>query len=100
MTLHSTTQRCLRSLKGVLVSHFGQSATAFLASHDHCLRNAFCLFLSLPLQVRAADVQLPAGATFVVANSLTVSKKAETADRRWAGSQTSFAGVQAVSAGT
>lgn len=34
------------------------------------------------LQVRAADVQLPEGATFVVANSLTVSKKAETADRR------------------
>lgn len=34
------------------------------------------------LQVRADDVQLPEGATFVVANSLTVSKKAETADRR------------------
>lgn len=49
-----------------------------------------------PLQVRAADVQLPAGATFVVANSLTVSKKAETADRRCAGAQTWSAGVQAV----
>lgn len=34
------------------------------------------------LQVRATDVQLPEGATFVVANSLAVSKKAETADRR------------------
>jgi hypothetical protein len=38
----------------------------------------------LLVQVRAADVELPEGATFVVANSLTVSKKAETADRRWA----------------
>eukprot|EP00775_Hariotina_reticulata_P013759 gene13759-13878_t len=33
--------------------------------------------------VRATDVILPPGATFVVANSLTVSKKAETADRRY-----------------
>lgn len=38
----------------------------------------------LLVQVRAADVELPEGATFVVANSLTVSKKAETADRRYA----------------
>lgn len=41
------------------------------------------LVLLVP-QVRATDVQLPEGATFVVANSLTVSKKAETADRRYA----------------
>jgi hypothetical protein len=40
------------------------------------------LLLLLLQQVRATDVQLPEGATFVVANSLTVSKKAETADRR------------------
>jgi N-acetylgalactosamine kinase len=33
--------------------------------------------------VRAADVRLPPGAAFVVANSLAVSKKAETADRRY-----------------
>lgn len=33
--------------------------------------------------VSATDVQLPEGATFVIANSLTVSKKAETADRRY-----------------
>eukprot|EP00882_Tetradesmus_deserticola_P016206 GHRQ01017289.1.p1 GENE.GHRQ01017289.1~~GHRQ01017289.1.p1 ORF type:complete len:350 (+),score=139.38 GHRQ01017289.1:90-1139(+) len=33
--------------------------------------------------VRATDVQLPAGATFVIANSMAVSKKAETADRRY-----------------
>ncbi|KAF8072885.1 GAL1 [Scenedesmus sp. PABB004] len=33
--------------------------------------------------VRASDVALPPGATFVIANSLTVSKKAETADRRY-----------------
>jgi hypothetical protein len=40
----------------------------------------YCVVLLV--QVRAADVELPDGATFVVANSLTVSKKAETADRR------------------
>lgn len=34
-------------------------------------------------QVRAEDVHLPPGATFVVANSLAVSKKQETADRRY-----------------
>lgn len=34
--------------------------------------------------VSASDVCLPDGATFVIANSLTVSKKAETADRRCA----------------
>lgn len=33
--------------------------------------------------VRAEDVHLPPGATFVVANSLAVSKKQETADRRY-----------------
>uniref|UniRef100_A0A383V891 Galactokinase n=1 Tax=Tetradesmus obliquus TaxID=3088 RepID=A0A383V891_TETOB len=33
--------------------------------------------------VRATDVQLPAGSTFVIANSMAVSKKAETADRRY-----------------
>ncbi|GBF90169.1 galactokinase [Raphidocelis subcapitata] len=33
--------------------------------------------------VRAEDVHLPPGATFVIANSLTVSKKQETADRRY-----------------
>jgi N-acetylgalactosamine kinase len=32
--------------------------------------------------VRAENVHLPAGANFVIANSLTVSKKQETADRR------------------
>lgn len=35
------------------------------------------------LQVRATDVHLPAGSCFVVANSLTVSNKQETADKRW-----------------
>ena len=34
-------------------------------------------------QVRAADVSLPEGATFVIANSLTVSAKAETAATRY-----------------
>ncbi len=34
-------------------------------------------------QVRVTDVQLPQGATFVIANSLAVSNKAETADKRW-----------------
>lgn len=33
--------------------------------------------------VRAEDVHLPAGATFVIANSMTVSKKQETADKRY-----------------
>eukprot|EP00879_Flechtneria_rotunda_P021739 GHRR01022923.1.p1 GENE.GHRR01022923.1~~GHRR01022923.1.p1 ORF type:complete len:434 (+),score=135.31 GHRR01022923.1:308-1609(+) len=33
--------------------------------------------------VQASEVQLPSGATFVIANSLTVSKKAETADKRY-----------------
>jgi len=33
-----------------------------------------------PAQVRAEDVRLPEGAMFVIANSLTVSKKAESAD--------------------
>ena len=32
--------------------------------------------------VRGTDVELPAGATFVIANSLAVSKKAETAAKR------------------
>jgi len=32
------------------------------------------------MQVRAEDVRLPEGAMFVIANSLTVSKKAESAD--------------------
>ena len=35
------------------------------------------------LQVRAADVKLPEGATFVIANSLTISNKAETAATRY-----------------
>jgi hypothetical protein len=35
------------------------------------------------LQVRAADVLLPGGATFVVGNSLAVSKKAEGAHKRY-----------------
>lgn len=35
------------------------------------------------LQVRAEDVVLPKGATFVIANSLTVSAKAETAAARY-----------------
>ena len=35
------------------------------------------------LQVRASDVYLPESATFVVANSLTVSNKAETGDGRY-----------------
>ena len=35
------------------------------------------------LQVRASDVVLPESATFVVANSLTVSNKAETGDGRY-----------------
>ena len=35
------------------------------------------------VQVRAADVVLPQGATFVIANSLTVSAKAETAAARY-----------------
>lgn len=47
----------------------------------------FCLVCSRALlptrtQVRAEDVHLPVGATFVIANSLTVSKKKETADKR------------------
>ncbi|GMH39172.1 hypothetical protein BSKO_07070 [Bryopsis sp. KO-2023] len=33
--------------------------------------------------VRGTDVELPPGATFVIANSLTVSNKAETADSRY-----------------
>ena len=37
----------------------------------------------LLLQVRAADVKLPEGATFVIANSLTISNKAETAATRY-----------------
>ncbi len=32
------------------------------------------------MQVRAEDVRLPEGAMFVIANSLTVSRKAESAD--------------------
>ena len=35
------------------------------------------------LQVRATDVVLPAGATFVIANSLTVSSKQETGATRY-----------------
>ncbi len=35
------------------------------------------------LQVRTSDVVLPKSATFVVANSLTVSNKAETGDGRY-----------------
>ncbi len=42
-------------------------------SQQHCLHT----------QVRATDVQLPPGATFVIGNSLTVSNKAETADKRY-----------------
>lgn len=34
------------------------------------------------LQVKGTDVPLPTGATFVVANSLAVSNKAETANLR------------------
>jgi hypothetical protein len=34
-------------------------------------------------QVRATDVHLPPGATFVIGNSLAVSNKAETADKRY-----------------
>lgn len=34
-------------------------------------------------QVRATDVVLPAGATFVIANSLTVSSKQETGATRY-----------------
>jgi N-acetylgalactosamine kinase len=52
----------------VLAGVYGQALTCCMHTHH--------------AQVRATDVQLPAGATFVVANSLTVSKKAETADRR------------------
>ena len=37
----------------------------------------------LPAQVRAQDVILPDAATFVIANSLTVSAKAETAAGRY-----------------
>ena len=35
------------------------------------------------LQIRASDVVLPEGAVFVIANSLTVSNKAETAAGRY-----------------
>ena len=35
------------------------------------------------MQIRASDVVLPEGAVFVVANSLTVSNKAETAAGRY-----------------
>ncbi len=34
-------------------------------------------------QVRASDVYLPDGATFVIAHSLAINKKAETADRQY-----------------
>lgn len=34
-------------------------------------------------QVRASDVFLPEGASFVIAHSLAVNKKAETADRQY-----------------
>ncbi len=37
----------------------------------------------LLLQIRASDVVLPEGAVFVIANSLTVSNKAETAAGRY-----------------
>ena len=35
------------------------------------------------MQIRASDVVLPEGAVFVIANSLTVSNKAETAAGRY-----------------
>jgi hypothetical protein len=44
--------------------------------------------------VRAEDVHLPPGATFVIANSLTVSKKQETADKRCASGGQGGGGVQ------
>ena len=39
--------------------------------------------MNILLQVRTSDVVLPKSATFVVANSLTVSNKAETGDGRY-----------------
>jgi hypothetical protein len=39
--------------------------------------------LSAGEQVRASDVYLPDGATFVIAHSLAINKKAETADRQY-----------------
>ena len=41
------------------------------------------MIVHLRWQVRASDVVLPPGATFVIANSLTVSAKAETAAARY-----------------
>lgn len=42
-----------------------------------------CYKLAVLLQIAASDVVLPEGAVFVIANSLTVSNKAETAAGRY-----------------
>lgn len=48
-----------------------------------CCSSSRGVLIAACSQVRAADVVLPQGATFVIANSLTVSAKAETAAARY-----------------
>ena len=51
--------------------------TQLIAQFHYAANAAFAV------QVRATDVVLPEGATFVIANSLTESNKAETAAARY-----------------
>lgn len=48
-----------------------------------CLERTVAHAVSAPVQVRASDVVLPEGAVFVVANSLAVSNKAESATKHY-----------------